>query len=83
MSKDNFIILDTTQKGYIIKLLSSKPVILLSMETGKTIRELKDKIKNEIIHRENTLHKVNSEDKFIYNLSINYYKEMLRYLNNN
>lgn len=83
MSKDNFIILDTTQKGYIIKLLSSKPVILLSMETGKTIRELKDKIKNEIIHRENTLHKVNSEDRFIYNLSINYYKEMLRYLNNN
>ena len=65
MSKDNFIILDTTQKGYIIKLLSSKPVILLSMETGKTIRELKDKIKNEIIHRENTLHKVNSEDRFI------------------
>lgn len=83
MSKDNFIILDTTQKGYIIKLLSSKPVILLSMETGRTIRELKDKIKNEIIHRENTLHKVNIEDRFIYNLSINYYKEMLRYLNNN
>ena len=83
MNKDNFIILDTTQKGYIIKLLSSKPVILLSMETGRTIRELKDKIKNEIIHRENTLHKVNIEDRFIYNLSINYYKEMLRYLNNN
>lgn len=83
MNKDNFIILDTTQKGYIIKLLSSKPVILLSMETGRTIRELKDKIKNEIIHRENILHKVNSEDKFIYNLSISYYKEMLRYLNNN
>lgn len=83
MSKDNFIILDTTQKGYIIKLLSSKPVILLSMETGKTIRELKDKIKNEIIHRENTLHKVNSKDRFIYNLSISYYKEMLKYLNNN
>ena len=83
MIKDNFIILDTTQKGYIIKLLSSKPVILLSMETGRTIRELKDKIKNEIIHRENTLHKVNSEDRFIYNLSISYYKEMLKYLNNN
>lgn len=83
MNKDNFIILDTTKKGYIIKLLSSKPVILLSMETGRTIRELKDKIKNEIIHRENTLHKVNSEDRFIYNLSISYYKEMLRYLNNN
>lgn len=83
MNKDNFIILDTTQKGYIIKLLSSKPVILLSMETGKTIRELKDKIKNEIIHRENTLHKVNSKDRFIYNLSISYYKEMLKYLNNN
>lgn len=83
MNKDNFIILDTTQKGYIIKLLSSKPVILLSMETGRTIRELKDKIKNEIIHRENTLHKVNSEDRFIYNLSISYYKEMLEYLNNN
>lgn len=83
MSKDNFIILDATQKGYVIKLLSCKPVILLSMETGRTIRELKDKIKNEIIHRESTLHKVNSEDKFIYNLSINYYKEMLRYLNNN
>ena len=83
MNKDNFIILDTTQKGYIIKLLSSKPAILLSMETGRTIRELKDKIKNEIIHRENTLHKVNSEDRFIYNLSISYYKEMLKYLNNN
>lgn len=83
MNKDNFIILDTTQKGYIIKLLSSKPVILLSMKTGRTIRELKDKIKNEIIHRENTLHKVNSEDRFIYNLSISYYKEMLKYLNNN
>lgn len=83
MSKDNFIILDTTQKGYVIKLLSSNPVILLSMETGRTIRELKDKIKNEIIHRENTLHKVNSEDRFIYNLSISYYKEMLKYLNDN
>ena len=37
MSKDNFIILDTTQKGYVIKLLSSNPVMLLSIETGRTI----------------------------------------------
>lgn len=76
MNKDNFIILDTTQKGYIIKLLSSNPVMLLSIETRRTIGELKDKIKNEIIHRESTLHN-------IYNLSITYYKEMLKYLNNN
>lgn len=78
-------ILDNTIQGeYIIKLIQIKPnYLLLAMDKARTISELKDKLRKEIAYKEISVAKVNGEDKYIYLTSINYHKQMLRYLSIN